>query len=166
MGRNGGSGSDGKEAVQRRKGRCGSDGREVVGERKGGGSGSLRSLLCRLGDSFSVARHWVRPSVASLALLGVTGGSDPLSHRSPERSSGRRRVATGGGRGQTRCATEFTRLATAGLTPCSDGKVAQGRKGSVVATERKLRRGGRAAAVGRKGRSAATERAAGRKGGG
>ena len=39
------------------------------------------------------------------------------------------RVAMGGGRGQTRCATEFTRLATAGLTPCSDGKDAWGRKG-------------------------------------
>ena len=53
------------------------------------------SLLCRSGDSCSVARHWVRPSVASLALLGVTGGSDPLSHRSPERSSGRQREAAG-----------------------------------------------------------------------
>ena len=39
------------------------------------------------------------------------------------------RVAMGGGTGQTRCATEFTRLATAGLTPCSDGKEVQRRKG-------------------------------------
>ena len=51
--------------------------------------------------------------------------------------------AAGGGRGLTRCATEFTRLATAGLTPCSDGKEAAGRrKGSSAATGRRQRRCG------------------------
>ncbi len=101
--------SDGKEAAGRRKGSSAATGRR---QRRCGNGGadwwqrsdvrvaawSLRSLLCRTGASFSVARHWVRPSVASLALLGVTGGSDPLSHRSSERSSGRRRVAEGGDR--------------------------------------------------------------------
>ena len=78
--------SDGKDAAAGRKGSGsategsqGSDGREAASR--------FVCLLCRSGDSCSVARHWVRPSVASLALLGVTGGSDPLSHRSPERSS-------------------------------------------------------------------------------
>ena len=56
---------------------------------------------------------------------------------------GRQREATGGGRGLTRCATEFTRLATAGLTPCSDGKeAAERRKGGGGGADRRQCRGG------------------------
>ena len=66
-----------------------SDGKEDAQRWKGG----FRSLLCRAGDSCSGARHWVRPSVASSG----TGGSDPLSHRQTERTSGWR---SGAGRGR------------------------------------------------------------------
>ena len=72
---------------------------------------------------------------------------------------GCRVAAEGGGRGLTRCATEFTRLATEGLTPCRDGKeAAERRTGGSVATERKQRSDGKAAAQRRKGSGGATER--------
>ena len=77
----------------------GSDGKEEALQRKGGGTATergLRSLLCRIGDSCSGARHWVRPSVASSG----TEGSDPLSHRQTERTAGGQNgAALGGGRG-------------------------------------------------------------------
>ena len=70
--------------------------RKGAAQRRKGGSGSL---LCRTGVSCSGARHWVRPSVASLASLGGTGGSDPLSHRQTERTSGWRNVTVLGAQG-------------------------------------------------------------------
>ena len=59
---------------------------------------------------------------------------------------GWRQGGDGRGRGLTRCATEFTRLATAGLTPYSDGKDAAGRKGGSDGAEGIQRRNGKGAA--------------------